>query len=158
MRTLLAIIVLAVVGCTASPEASSTTIHTASIPPELAEHEIAMVPVGDRDLLLAIADNPALRERGLMGVSDLGELDGMLFYWRHEAFETFWMKDTLIPLDIVWFNEDGTFVARESMEPCPAEPCPSYAPDGAPDFRYAIEAPPGTLDWIGPDTVISYSD
>ena len=158
MRTLLAILVVASTACKTAPAAPTTTVGTADIPPELAGHEIAVVPVGERDLLLAIADSPSLRAQGLMGVTDLGELDGMLFYWRHEAFETFWMKDTLIPLDIVWFNEDGTFAARESMEPCPAEPCPSYAPDGAPDFRYAIEAPPGTLDWIGPGTVISYSD
>jgi uncharacterized membrane protein (UPF0127 family) len=114
------------------------------------------VQVGDRALLLAIADNPGLRRQGLKRVTDLGELDGMLFFWRHDG-DSFWMQDTLIPLDIVWFNEDGTYKDRASMVPCTEDPCPTYAPDDF-DFRFAIEALPGTLDWITPDTVIVYSD
>jgi uncharacterized membrane protein (UPF0127 family) len=114
------------------------------------------VQVGDRALLLAIADNPGLRRQGLKRVTDLGELDGMLFFWRHDG-DSFSMQDTLIPLDIVWFNEDGTYKDRASMVPCTEDPCPTYAPDDF-DFRFAIEALPGTLDWITPDTVIVYSD
>ena len=120
-----------------------------------------MVVVGNRVLLLAIADSPALRAQGLMGVEDLGDLDGMLFYWRHEASGGFWMKDTLIPLDIVWFNEDGTYADRASMVPCPpdvGDDCPLYRPEGEPDYRFAIEANPGELDWIDESTVIEYQD
>jgi uncharacterized membrane protein (UPF0127 family) len=105
---------------------------------------------------LAIADNPSLRRQGLQFVSDLEHLEGMLFFWRHDG-AAFWMKDTLIPLDIVWFNEDGTYKDRASMIPCTADPCPTYAPADL-DFRFAIEAPPGTLDWITPATAITYSD
>lgn len=136
--------------------AITTTVAEPSIPPQLEGFEVQDVQVGNRSLLLAIADNPSLRQQGLMEVTDLGDLDGMLFFWRHDG-DAFWMKDTLIPLDIVWFNEDGTFKGRDSMEPCTADPCPTYQPDNL-DFRYAIEAPPGTLDWITSDTVITYTD
>jgi hypothetical protein len=71
------------------------------IPEQLRDSEIRDVVVGDRTLRLAIADSPSLRSTGLIGVTDLASLDGMLFYWRHEASGGFWMKDTLIPLDIV---------------------------------------------------------
>lgn len=126
------------------------------VPPQLLEYSVAMVQVGDREMLLAIADSPSLRAQGLQGVTDLEDLDGMLFFWRRDG-EAFWMKDTLIPLDIVWFNADGTFKGRASMTPCPEDPCPTYAPDDF-NFRFAIEANPGDLDWIDESTVILYPD
>jgi uncharacterized membrane protein (UPF0127 family) len=139
-------------------DGQTTTTASVAVPPQLADHDLDIVVVGDRLLLLAIADSPGLRAQGLMGVTDLGDLDGMLFYWRHEASGGFWMEDTLIPLDIVWFNEDGTYAGRASMVPCIEDPCPLYSPEGDPDFRYAIEAPAGNLDWIDESTVIVYSD
>jgi uncharacterized membrane protein (UPF0127 family) len=139
-------------------DGSSAATEAVTVPPELADYDLDMVVVGDRLMLLAIADSPGLRAQGLMGVTDLGDLDGMLFYWRHEANGGFWMKDTLIPLDIAWFNEDGSYAGRDSMVPCEAEPCPTYNPEGDPDYRYAIEARPGDLDWVDESTVIVYSD
>lgn len=143
------------------PSAATSTTKALDIPAQLSDHDIDLVVVGDRVLLLAIADSPDLRARGLMEVEDLGDLDGMLFYWRHEASGGFWMKNTLIPLDIVWFNEDGSYAGRDSMVPCTEasdDDCPIYSPEGDPDFRFAIEAPPGDLDWIDESTVIVYSD
>ena len=126
------------------------------LPPQIDTLRVKQVQVGEQEMTLAIADNPSLRRQGLQGVTGLEDLDGMLFFWRHDG-DPFWMKDTVIPLDIVWFNEDGTFKGRDSMVPCTADPCPTHQPDDL-DFRYAIEAPPGTLDWISDDTVIVYVD
>lgn len=139
---------------------TTSAADSMAVPPQLADHDLDLVVVGDRVMLLAIADSPALRAQGLMGVTDLGDLDGMLFYWRHAASGGFWMKDTLVALDIVWFLADGSFADRASMVPCPPEAgddCPLYAPAGDPDYRFAIEAPPGTLDWIDSETVIEYA-
>lgn len=135
---------------------TAVTAEAIAVPPQIADYDVQSVQVGDRMMLLAIADNPGLRAQGLMGVTDLGDLDGMLFFWRHDG-DSFWMKDTLIPLDVVWFNEDGTYKDRASMVPCTETPCPKYAPDNF-DFRFAIEAPTGTLDWITESTTIQYSD
>ncbi|MEN8041405.1 MAG: DUF192 domain-containing protein [Actinomycetota bacterium] len=179
MRLLTTTILIALLtaACTSTPadsEATTTTAEVTSttelagggegtttipiqVPPQIADYVVEHVQVGDRMMLLAIADNPGLRAQGLQGVEDLLDLDGMLFFWRHDG-DAFWMKDTLIPLDIVWFNEDGTYKDRASMEPCTADPCPTFRPAENLDFRFAIEAPPGTLDWITPDTVITYSD
>jgi len=139
-----------------STSSTSTTSGEISVPPQLADYDVQQVQVGDRTMLLAIADSPSLRRQGLQFVTDLEDLEGMLFFWRHDG-DAFWMKDTLIPLDIVWFNEDGTYKDRASMEPCTQDPCPTYAPDNL-DFRFAMEAPPNTLDWIASDTAITYSD
>ena len=161
-------IVVSVAACSTSTTTSTTTSMTTGtqgpvssdggIPPELADHDIRQVSVGDRTLTLAIADSPSLRAEGLMHVTDLGSLDGMLFYWRHEATGGFWMKDTVIPLDIVWFDADGAFVGRASMVPCITDDCPSYEPEGDVDYRFGIEANPGDLDWVDGDTVLRYSD
>ena len=139
-------------------DAPTTTEAALTVPPQLADHDVDLVPVGDRLLLLAVADTPPLRAQGLKQVEDLGDLDGMLFSWDQQASGAFWMQDTVIPLDIVWFDEDGRYVGRASMVPCEADPCETYAPAGDPDYRYAIEADPGELDWVDDSTVIVYGD
>lgn len=63
----------------------------------------------------------------------------MLFVFPDEAIRTFWMKDTLVPLDISYFRGDGTWVSSAHMEPCVADPCATY-PSAAP-ARYALEIP-----------------
>lgn len=92
---------------------------------------------------VAVADTPELRARGLMGITDLGDLDGMLFVFEEDTRAGFWMKDTLIALDVAFFGEDGGFVDLLTMEPCRADPCPTHTPSGA--YRYAVEAPEGRL-------------
>jgi len=98
-------------------------------------------------LEVALAGTPELHAQGLMGVTDLGGLDGMLFVFDKEADLTFWMFNTLIPLDIVFFDSQGGFVSSTRMEPCPAKPCPTY-PSGAP-ARYALEMPAGGAARLG---------
>lgn len=156
MTATIAIALVAAACSASSVDTTTTTSSEISVPPQIADFDVQEVRVGDRTMLLAIADNPSLRAQGLMEVTNLGDLDGMLFFWRHDG-DAFWMKNTLIPLDIVWFNEDGTYKDRASMVPCTEDPCPTYAPDDL-DFRYAIEAPPDALDWITASTVITYSD
>lgn len=85
-----------------------------------------------------------------MFVEDLGPLDGMLFVFDDEHTGTFWMKDTLIDLDIAWFDGSGTFVGAALMVPCVSDSCERYSP--GPPFQFAIEAPAGSLGFINQDT------
>lgn len=101
---------------------------------------VARVRIGNEDLVVAVADEPAERARGLMGVTDLGELDGMLFSWGGSEVDTgFYMKNTLIPLTIAFYAEDGSYVDSFEMQPCDTEECPTYRSSGP--FAYAIEFP-----------------
>lgn len=139
-----------------TPDAPSlSTLTPSGVPPQLAQLDIREVAVGDRTMRLAIADSSDLRETGLMGVTDLGDLDGMLFVWDRDTDGEFWMKNTIIPLDIVWFDADGLPVGRRSMVPCEADPCPTYGPGGGTAYRYAIEANPGDLAWVTADMVLN---
>ena len=105
------------------------------------------VVVGGETWAVAVADTPDLRAQGLMGVTDLGGLQGMLFLWEADTAGGFWMKDTLIPLDIAFFDADGSLVDLLSMEPCEADPCPTYRPSGP--YRAALEVPAGGFDGVG---------
>jgi len=99
------------------------------------------VAVGGETWAVAVADDAAERTRGLMGVSDLGGLRGMLFVFPGDASAAFWMKDTLLALDVAFFAADGSLVDLLEMVPCEADPCPVYQPAGV--YRYALEVPLG---------------
>lgn len=65
--------------------------------------------------------------------------DGMLFVFPNDTTGGFWMKNTLVPLTIVFFNRDGLRVRKLSMKPCRADPCPIYHPNRR--YRFALELP-----------------
>jgi len=96
-----------------------------------------------------IAATPSERERGLMGRPSLADRTGMLFVFEQEQPLSFWMKDTLIPLDVIFFRSDGTYVSAETMVPCQADPCPLYS--AAEPSGLALEVPAGfaTVHSIG---------
>ncbi len=112
------------------------------------------ISVDDRAMVVAVAQTPDQRSQGLMGVTDLGGLDGMLFLFEGDTEGGFWMKNTLIPLDIAFFETDGLLVDRLSMAPCVADPCPSYRPDGA--YRYALETPEGGLTFVESGALLAF--
>jgi uncharacterized membrane protein (UPF0127 family) len=76
------------------------------------------------------ADSPAERQQGLKGRTSLGAHDGMIFLFADDPVTTqFWMKDTLIPLSVAFWDENGRIVGIQDMDPCREDPCPTY---GAP--------------------------
>jgi uncharacterized membrane protein (UPF0127 family) len=88
---------------------------------------------------LAITDDEM--ERGLMGRTSLGSSDGMAFLFGAPTTVSFWMKDTLIPLSIAFWDEQSHIIEIDEMTPCTADPCPTYGPDVA--YRGAVEANKG---------------
>lgn len=88
-----------------------------------------------------IADSPEERMIGLMNRESLERDSGMLFFFEDEEYRTFWMKNTLIPLDIVYIAGDGSIVDIAYAVPCEADPCPVY-PSSAPAM-YVLEVNAG---------------
>ncbi|QKQ98481.1 DUF192 domain-containing protein [Candidatus Nanohaloarchaea archaeon] len=69
--------------------------------------------------VLEIADNSSERERGLMYRKELGRHQGMLFVFKKEAPRAFWMKNTYIPLDMMFLNSDREIINIETAYPQP---------------------------------------
>lgn len=75
-----------------------------------------------------IADTPDLRSKGLMFREHLNETEGMLFIFDSEGYWGFWMKNTLISLDMIWIDKDMKIVHIQTAPPCREENCVTYYP------------------------------
>jgi uncharacterized membrane protein (UPF0127 family) len=99
---------------------------------------VIRTPSGTATLRVQVADTPSLRANGLMGRASLAPDAGMAFLWPAPTTETFWMKDTLIPLSIAFWDGANRIVAIREMTPCASDPCKTY---GAPVAYFgAVEA------------------
>ncbi|HZC99153.1 MAG TPA: DUF192 domain-containing protein [Actinomycetes bacterium] len=112
-------------------------------------HTYLLEPAGwppARVSLEVAADEPA-RERGLSHRTDVPSGTGMVFLFPGDTTASFWMKDTLVPLQIAFVAADGRVVSTFEMAPCRADPCATYTPSGA--YRYAVELPSGAFTAAG---------
>jgi uncharacterized membrane protein (UPF0127 family) len=100
-----------------------------------------------RSVRLEVAADPAARARGLMGRTSVPPGSGMVFLYPVDVRESFWMKDTLVPLSIAFVAADGRVVSVAEMTPCTADPCQTYAPAGP--YRYAVELAAGAFPAAG---------
>jgi uncharacterized membrane protein (UPF0127 family) len=106
----------------------------------------AEIEVGAERLTVWVADESDERRQGLMEVDSLPEdIDGMLFAWPQPTSVSFHMRNTLIPLDIWWFDEGAVLLGSARMEPCLTEPCTSYGAPGP--TMWALETPAGGFDF-----------
>ena len=161
-------------GQATSPPASTAAPSPSAAPPPSATGTAATSPAGDLEVpplhpsvddweagvvevvaaegttsrvAVRIARTPEQRAHGLMEVPDLPDGTGMWFAYDDDRTGGFWMKDTLVPLDIAYVASDGTIVDVAEAVPCTSDPCPTYPPSGA--YRNVLEVPAGFLDRIG---------
>ena len=126
---------LLLVSCVLLLTSCAKTEEKAPLPPT--------VWIGQQEFLVEIADTPQERAIGLMGRDNLEVGKGMLFGFETQDKHGFWMKNTLIPLDIVWISDDMEVVAvRRNAPPCSPEQsakdrCVMYQPQSP--ARYALE-------------------
>jgi uncharacterized protein len=103
---------------------------------------------GSECFVVEIVSDGEERQRGLMFRENLGRNSGMLFDFHDEGWYPFWMKNTLIDLDIIWINSQYEVVHIEYAVPCEADPCRNYGP-GEKSARYVLEINGGLSDEIG---------
>jgi len=138
-------------GTTVAPVADGTVVDTTvTTVVDGVQFDTAEAVVGGIELQVWVADNPTERSQGLRRVEELpAEIDGMLFVWETPTPAVFGMRDTLIPLDVWFFDEEGRLVGAHEMSPCPDEPCPAYPAPGP--VQWALETPLGVLELVEGD-------
>ncbi|HXH04676.1 MAG TPA: DUF192 domain-containing protein [Candidatus Competibacteraceae bacterium] len=117
-----------------------------------AEPATATVRVDGHEFQVELAVSEAERARGLMHRERLAADQGMLFVQPQPAPAAFWMKNTLIPLDMLFFDAEGRLLAlHQNVPPCTIPDCPIYPAAGP--VKYILEVNAGTVRrlGIGPD-------
>ena len=102
------------------------------------------MPIGTSVFTLEIADTYVTRQRGLMFRDSMPSRHGMLFVFNDDEPRSFWMKNTRIPLDIVYLDASGRIVSIHQMKPYDLSSTRSKG-----SARYAIELNVGTAASLG---------
>lgn len=102
----------------------------------------------DNCFFVEIAGTFQERKKGLMFREYLEAKKGMLFVFEEEKEHSFWMKNTLIPLDIIWLNKEKEVVfIKRNIQPCKSGLCVRIKPDKK--AKYVLELNAGTVEKIG---------
>ena len=103
---------------------------------------------GESCFTVEIASTPDSRATGLMYRKQLADDRGMLFVFQENGLYPFWMKNTIIPLDMVWLGAKLNVVhIAENVQPCTADPCQVINPGV--EARYVLELNAGTASRLG---------
>lgn len=134
----------------------------ATSPTTVTYHKI-LIKNGDksRELTVEFAQTNDELMKGLMNRQDLNGIDGMLFIFNSPQQQSFWMKNTYIPLDMIFFNEAMTFnTVHRNAQPCisQGDNCPSYPSNG--NIKYVLETKAGFFseDFINPNTTLEIKE
>lgn len=107
--------------------------------------QIEEVYFGEVTVKVEVADSSEEIREGLMYREELGEKEGMLFIFQDERERNFWMKNTLIPLDMIFLDKDKKIVhIVKNAEPCSEEECQLY--NSRYSSKYVIEVNAGFAD------------
>lgn len=105
-----------------APATTSTSVPAAS--------EARVILPDKSPVIVEVASDDATREQGLMYRDHLADDRGMIFLFPQAGEYPFWMKNTLIPLDMIWMDADHRIVhIAHDVPPCKADPCPNYPPN-----------------------------
>ncbi len=130
-------------------------VITGCAPESSADASVEEVYLADRLFTLELALTPDQRAKGLMGRESMADNEGMLFVFPDkEPFPTevsFWMKDCLIPIDVIFISRDNAITVIHEMQPpepgTPDQDLPVYPSNGP--VQFAIELRGGLAYELG---------
>ncbi len=107
------------------------------------------IKLGNTQYSMEIAKTPSQQYKGLGGRTSLCPNCGMIFVFPFNSILPFWMKDTLIPLDMIWIKDDGTIVSIQTA-PTDSDPSnPKKIYQNSVPAKYVIELNAGDAQKIG---------
>ena len=130
---LLLLVTIFLLGCSvATPDKPDWYLSEAAQkePPSQAQQlpiEATVVIAGEK-IKLEVARSPEQQAIGLMSRSSLADNRGMLFVFDPPRLTRFWMKNVLIPLDMIFLQQGKIIAVEHDVPPCPSDPCPTYGP------------------------------
>jgi len=105
---------------------------------------IEKVCIHEKCINVEISSTPEELQRGLMFRENLAENSGMLFIFPKEGINSFWMKNTLFNIDIIWLDSDKKIVyLKEDAKPCTTNPCGIFMPES--NSKYVLEVNSGFI-------------
>ncbi len=114
----------------------------------VAEEKSIFFPETNTSVKVELAVSAAERKRGLMNRKKLEKNKGMLFVFSSADRQSFWMKNTLIPLDLIFFDDNWRIVdIKKNFAPCVNNPCEIYS--SAVPAKYVLEINAGLADKDG---------
>jgi hypothetical protein len=122
---------------------------TACLPACASGNTASWVELKGKRFSIEVADDDAERARGLMFRDSMPADHGMLFVHERDEPQAYWMKNTKIPLDILYFDAQRKLVSVQAkVPPCSGgDRCPPYPSEGA--VRYVLELNAGTAEAMG---------
>jgi uncharacterized membrane protein (UPF0127 family) len=94
--------------------------------PAAIEFDRSSLIINGVEYSIEIAKTSTQRSRGLMFRRNLDIRQGMLFVYPRSDNHRIWMKNTLIPLSVIWLDHNETVIEVKILPPCKLDPCPSY--------------------------------
>jgi len=101
-------------------------------------NEKPKVVIGNATIFVDVAKTTEDQQKGLSGRESLQQNEGMLFLFEDDTYQGFWMKDMLIPIDIIWIKDGRIIYIHNNVNPQP----------GVPDEKLTLYAPPVAIDRV----------
>lgn len=134
---------------TNSASIESSIALDADTSPDIGDKTKTVVKIKGKEFIVDVADTPTKRTIGLMNVAKMDRNKGMLFVFESKGAHAFWMKDTLISLDMIWIENNPDKASRSKkivhiandVSPCKNDSlCPLIFPKNKADYVLELNA------------------
>lgn len=133
--TLMLVLSLLLLSCSDSFNSFSNANETREMTNNSSEIQGQELPIsataimGKEEIELEVTKTPEQQQIGLMFRQSLNPNRGMLFSFSPARITRFWMKNVVIPLDMIFIQEGKIKAIGNNIPPCKVDPCPVYGPD-----------------------------